>query len=79
MVVRNQEARDALETYFKTFDITKFPGKNVPTACLRLKAVALDHSNEEIVDIQDALDTEVEKLKESTANPLPIAAEEWQG
>jgi hypothetical protein len=40
MVVRNQEARDALETYFKTFDITKFPGKNVPTACLCLKAVA---------------------------------------
>jgi hypothetical protein len=40
MVVRNQEARDALETHFKTFDITKFPGENVPTACLRLKAVA---------------------------------------
>jgi hypothetical protein len=35
-------ARDALETYFKTFDITKFPGKNVPTACLCLKAVAQD-------------------------------------
>ncbi len=41
--------------------------------------VALDHSNEEIIDIQDALDTEVERLKESTADPLPIAAEEWQG
>lgn len=40
MVVRNQEARDALENYIKTFDITKFPGENVPTACLRLKAVA---------------------------------------
>jgi hypothetical protein len=40
---------------------------------------ALDHLNEEIIDIQDALDTEVEKLKESTADPLPIAAEEWQG
>ncbi len=40
MVVRNQEARDALETYIKTFDITKFPCKNVPTACLCLKAVA---------------------------------------
>jgi hypothetical protein len=40
MVVRNQEARDALKTFFKTFNITKFPGKNVPTACLRLKAVA---------------------------------------
>jgi hypothetical protein len=40
MVVRNQEARDALKNYIKTFDITKFPGKNVPIACLRLKAVA---------------------------------------
>ncbi len=40
MVVRNQEARDALETYIETFNITNFPGKNVPTACLRLKAVA---------------------------------------
>ncbi len=40
--------------------------------------VALDHSNKEIVNIQDPLDTEVEKLKESTADPLPIAAEEWQ-
>jgi hypothetical protein len=40
MVVRNQDARDALEAYIKTFDITKFPGKNVPTAYLCLKAVA---------------------------------------
>jgi hypothetical protein len=40
MVVKNQEARDALETYIKTFDIKMFPGENVPTACLRLKAVA---------------------------------------
>jgi hypothetical protein len=40
MVVRNQEARDVLKTYFKAFDITKFPGKNEPTASLRLKAVA---------------------------------------
>jgi hypothetical protein len=40
MVVHNQEAQDALENYIKTFDITKFPGKNVPIACLRLKAVA---------------------------------------
>ena len=40
MVVRNHEARDALENYIKNFDITKFPGENVPTACLRLKAVA---------------------------------------
>ena len=40
MVVRNQEARDALKNYIKNFDITKFPGENVPTACLCLKAVA---------------------------------------
>ncbi len=36
----NQEAQDTLETYIKTFDITNFPGKNVPTACLGLKALA---------------------------------------
>ncbi len=30
---------DALEDYVKTFDIRNFPGKNVPTACLKLKAV----------------------------------------
>jgi hypothetical protein len=36
MVIKNQEARDALENYIKSFDITKFPGENVP---LRLKAV----------------------------------------
>ncbi len=35
----NQEAWDALEDYVKTFDICNFPGKNVPTACLKLKAV----------------------------------------
>jgi hypothetical protein len=40
MVVRNQEAKGAQETYLKTFDITAFPGKNVPIACLHLKAVA---------------------------------------
>jgi hypothetical protein len=40
MVVRNQEARDALGNYIKDFDITKFPSENVPIACLRLKAVA---------------------------------------
>jgi hypothetical protein len=40
MVVRNQEARDALENYTKNFDITKFPGEKVPTACLCFKAVA---------------------------------------
>jgi hypothetical protein len=40
MVVKNQEAKDALENYIRDFDITKFPGENVPTACLRLNAVA---------------------------------------
>jgi hypothetical protein len=40
MVVKNQEAKDALEIYIKDFNITKFPGENVPTACLHLKAIA---------------------------------------
>jgi hypothetical protein len=40
LVVKNQEARDALEEYLKTFDISKFPGENVPLACLCLKAIA---------------------------------------
>jgi hypothetical protein len=40
MVLKNQDARDALETYIKTFDINVFPGENVPTACLCLKVVA---------------------------------------
>ena len=40
MVIKNQEAKDALENYIRDFNITKFPGENVPTACLRLKAVA---------------------------------------
>jgi hypothetical protein len=48
MVVRSQEARDALETYVKIFDITKFPGKNVPTACLHLKAVAQAHGENDL-------------------------------
>jgi hypothetical protein len=40
MVIKNQEAKDFLKNYIRTFDITKFPCENVPTACLRLKAVA---------------------------------------
>ena len=40
MVVRNQEAQDTLETYLKTFNLTAFPGENVPIAYLRLKAIA---------------------------------------
>jgi hypothetical protein len=39
MVICNQEAWDALKEYIKTFDIRSFPGENVPTACLKLKAV----------------------------------------
>jgi hypothetical protein len=48
MVVKNQEARDALETCIKDFDITKFPGENVPIACLCLKAVATALGNEDL-------------------------------
>jgi hypothetical protein len=40
LVVKNQEAKDALESYIKDFNITNFPGENVPSACLRLNAVA---------------------------------------
>jgi hypothetical protein len=40
MAVRNQEVQDTLKTYIRTFDITKFPGKSVPTAFHCLKAVA---------------------------------------
>ena len=40
MVIKNQESLDALKDYIKTFNITKFPSKNVPVACLCLKAVA---------------------------------------
>ena len=39
MIVHNQEAWGALKEYVKTFDICDFPGENVPTACLKLKAV----------------------------------------
>jgi hypothetical protein len=34
MVIKNQEAKDSLKNYIQTFDITKFPGENVPLACL---------------------------------------------
>jgi hypothetical protein len=39
-VIKNQEAKDAFENYIIGFDIRKFPGENVPTTCLCLKAVA---------------------------------------
>jgi hypothetical protein len=39
MVAKNQEARNALETYIKTFDIKVFLGENLPNTCLCLKAV----------------------------------------
>jgi hypothetical protein len=48
MVVKTQEAQDALESYMKDFDITKFPGENVPSACLWLKAVAKALGNEDL-------------------------------
>ncbi len=48
MVVRNQEAKDALERYLKTFVITAFPGENVLIACLRLKAVAQALGNNDL-------------------------------
>ncbi len=31
MAIKNQEGKDALEKYIRSFDITKFSGKNVPT------------------------------------------------
>jgi hypothetical protein len=40
MVMKNQEAKDALKNYIREFNITKFSGENVPTACLCLKAIA---------------------------------------
>jgi hypothetical protein len=40
MVMKNQEAKDALKSYIREFNITKLPGENVPTACLCLKAIA---------------------------------------
>ncbi len=48
MVVCNQEAKDALETYLKTFYITAFPGENVLIACLHLKAVARALGNNDL-------------------------------
>ena len=48
MVMKIQEAKDALENYICNFDITKFPGENVPTACLRLNAVAQARGDEDL-------------------------------
>jgi hypothetical protein len=39
MVICNQEAWVSLEDYIKVFDIRNYPGKNVPTTCLKLKAI----------------------------------------
>jgi hypothetical protein len=39
-VINNQEVKEALENYIRSFEITKFPGKNVPIACLCFKAAA---------------------------------------
>jgi hypothetical protein len=40
MIIHNQEAWDTLKEYIKTFDICHLPRENIPTACLKLKAVA---------------------------------------
>jgi hypothetical protein len=48
MVVKTQEAKDALESYIKEFDSTKFPGENVPSACLCLYAVAAALGNNDL-------------------------------
>ncbi len=58
MIVKNQEARDALELYVKNFDITTFPGENVPIAYLCLKAVATALGNDDLPTniIQKVLD-----------------------
>ncbi len=40
MVIKNQEGKDVLENYVRTFDIAKFPDENVPTTCLCLKVIA---------------------------------------
>ena len=37
-----------LSNYIKIFDITTFPGENVPIACLRLKAVATALGNDHL-------------------------------
>jgi hypothetical protein len=48
MVVKTQEAKDALKSYIVEFDITKFPGENNPSACLRLKAVSKALGNDDL-------------------------------
>ena len=48
LVVKNQESRDALVVYITNFDITQFPGENVPLASLRLKAVARALGNDDL-------------------------------
>jgi hypothetical protein len=39
IVIWNQEAWDALKDYIRSFNIHNYPGKNVPIACLKLKAM----------------------------------------
>jgi hypothetical protein len=48
MAVKTQEAKDALKSYIKEFEISKFPGENVPSACLQLKAVSKALGNEDL-------------------------------
>jgi hypothetical protein len=39
MIIWHQETWDALNDYIRSFDICNYPGKNVPIAYLKLKAV----------------------------------------
>jgi hypothetical protein len=70
LVIKNQEARDALEVYLKTFDIRKFPGENVPLACLCLKAVTTSLGSDNL------LTNVIHKLLESFAKSAMISFNE---
>ena len=48
MVIKTQESCDAIESYIRTFDITQFPGENVPIGCLCLKAFAKALGNDDL-------------------------------
>jgi hypothetical protein len=48
MVIKTQESCNDLESYLKTFDITKFPGKKFPIVFLHLKAVAKALGNDDL-------------------------------
>ena len=68
MVVKNQEARDALKEYLKKFDIGQFPGENVPTACLCLKAVMTYLVNDNL--LKNVLHKFLEGFAKSSTGPF---------